>query len=106
MKQSVNWYTFRDAVFAHDRLSQFGMDGWRAIFDYIEEYEQDTGEEQEMDIIALCCELTRYENLAEFNEAMGENCETMQDVNDMTMLILINDGDFDDIEQPFIVLNY
>ena len=105
MKQTVNWYTFRDAAVRHARLNQFGSDGWRAIFDYIEGYERDTGEEQEMDIIGLCCDMTRYESLAEFNQEMGEECETMQDVSDLTTLILIN-GDYDDTEEPFIVANY
>ena len=105
MKTTVNWYTFRDAVVRHDRLDQFGSDGWRAIFDYIEEYEQESGQEQEMDIIALCCDFTRYESLADFNAEMGEECETMQDVSDLTTLILIN-GDYDDTDEPFIVANY
>jgi hypothetical protein len=105
MKTTVTWYTFRDAVVRHDRLEQFGSDGWRALFDYIEDYERDTGEEQELDIIALCCDFTRYESLAEFNQEQGEECETMQDVSDLTLLVLI-DGDDDDIAAPFIVANY
>jgi hypothetical protein len=55
--------------------------------------------------VALCCDFARYESLAEFNQEQGEECETMQDVSDLTLLILI-DGDYDDTNKPFIVANY
>jgi hypothetical protein len=39
-----------------DRYDQFGYDGLRVLFDFLEQFEQDTGEEIELDVIALCCE--------------------------------------------------
>jgi NAD(P)-dependent dehydrogenase (short-subunit alcohol dehydrogenase family) len=39
-----------------DRKDQFSYEGLELIFDYIEEYEQETGEQIELDVIALCCE--------------------------------------------------
>jgi hypothetical protein len=39
-----------------DRFDQFGYDGLRVLFDFMEQYEEDTGEEIELDVIALCCE--------------------------------------------------
>ena len=56
MKQSVNFSAFVDAFQAYDRYDQFGYDALRILFDYLEEYEQDTGEELELDVIALCCD--------------------------------------------------
>lgn len=105
MKTTVTKSMFIDTVRAYGRLDNFGYDGWCAIFDYIEDYERDTGEEQGMDIVALCCDLTRYESISEFNKEMSEECETMQDVSDLTTLILIN-GDYEDTEESFIVVNY
>ena len=56
MKQSVNFSAFVDAFHAFDRYENFGYDGLRIIFDYLEEYEEDTGEELELDVIAICCD--------------------------------------------------
>lgn len=56
MKQSVNFSTFIDAFYAHDRYDQFGYDALRIIFDYLEEYEEAFGQEIELDVIAICCD--------------------------------------------------
>lgn len=56
MKQSITFSQFVDAFHAHNRYDSFGYAGLRVIFDYLESYEQDTGEEIELDVIAICCE--------------------------------------------------
>ena len=56
MKQSINFSAFCDSFRAHDRYDSFGYHGLRVIFDYLESYEQDTGEEIELDVIAICCD--------------------------------------------------
>ena len=56
MKQSINLSQFVDAFHAYGRYDSFGYDGLRIIFDYLESYEQDTGEEIELDVIAICCD--------------------------------------------------
>lgn len=59
MKNSVNFYTFCDS-FSESRRDSFSYNGKKALFDYLEQYEEDTGEEIELDIIALCCEYSEY----------------------------------------------
>ena len=56
MKQSITFGQFVDAFHAHDRYDSFGYNGLRIIFDYLEDYEDHTGEEVELDVIAICCE--------------------------------------------------
>lgn len=56
MKQTVYLSDFRSAFHAHDRQNQFSYEGLGILFDYLEQYEQDVGEELELDVIALCCE--------------------------------------------------
>lgn len=58
MKQSITFSQFVDAFRAHDRYDSFGYDGLRIIFDYLEQLEQDIGEEIELDVIAICCDYT------------------------------------------------
>jgi hypothetical protein len=56
MKTTVNFSGFCDAFNRMGRKDQFTYSGLRVLFDYFEQYEEDTGEEVEMDVIAICCE--------------------------------------------------
>lgn len=56
MIQTISVYDFRDAFKRCGRGDQFSYEGLELIFDYIEEYEDSTGEQVELDVVALCCE--------------------------------------------------
>ncbi len=56
MKTTVNQSEFIDAFHRYDRYDQFGYDALVSLFDYMEQLEEDTGEEMELDVIALCCD--------------------------------------------------
>ena len=56
MKTTLNRSQFMDSFTAMDRYDQFAYDGLTVLFDYLESYEDDTGEEIELDVIALCCD--------------------------------------------------
>jgi hypothetical protein len=58
MKQSVNFNDFVNAFHAHDRYDQFGYSALQIIFDYLEQYEDETGQEIEIDVLAICCDYT------------------------------------------------
>ena len=56
MKTTVSRYDFERAFIDADRKNTFTYDGLHLLFDYLEEYEESTGSEIELDVIALCCE--------------------------------------------------
>ena len=56
MKQSINFSAFVDAFHAHNRYDSYGYEALKVIFEYLEEYEDSTGEEIELDVIAICCD--------------------------------------------------
>lgn len=56
MYQSINFSSFVDAFRSHDRQDQFTYGAKRALFDYLEDLEEQTGQPVELDVIALCCE--------------------------------------------------
>jgi hypothetical protein len=56
MKTTVSRYDFERAFVDADRKDQFSYEGLAVLFDYFEDYEEQTGEEIELDVIALCCE--------------------------------------------------
>ena len=56
MKTTVQSHDFIDAFRRYDRYDQFGYAALHSLFNYLEQYEEDTGEEIELDVIALCCD--------------------------------------------------
>ena len=55
MKKTINLYQFRDA-FMDIRPDNFSYDGLELLFNWFEEYEDGTGEDMELDVIAICGE--------------------------------------------------
>ena len=55
MKTTVYFSEFCD-YFQKIRPDNFSREGLEQLFDYFESYERDTGEEIELDVIAICCE--------------------------------------------------
>lgn len=58
MKQTINSYSFIQAFKDAGRETQFSYGALNALFDYFEQYEQDTGEQLELDVVSICCEYT------------------------------------------------
>jgi hypothetical protein len=56
MKTTVSRYDFERAFVAAGRKDQFTYKGLRLLFEYFEEYEESTGEEVELDVVAICCD--------------------------------------------------
>lgn len=55
MKQTIGFSEFQDA-FTNLRPQNFSLQELGVLWDYLEQYEQDCGEEIELDVIALCCD--------------------------------------------------
>ena len=94
MKQVINFSNFVDAFRDMSRENQFTYEGKHALFDYLEEFEEDTGEEIELDVIGLCCEYAEYENIKEYQEAYSDECETLEDIEEHTTVIKVDDDAF------------
>jgi len=93
MKQSVNEWDFIDAFKQAGREDNFSYEGLKALFEYLEEYEDSTGEELELDVVAICCDFTEYEDLKELQDNYSD-IEDMDDLQDHTTVIMINDENF------------
>ena len=72
-----------------DSLHQFGYEGWELLIEYMEELEEMQEEEIEFDVIAICCDFTRYENLKEFQDSYGEEYETIEDIEEDAQVLYI-----------------
>jgi hypothetical protein len=56
MFQRITLSDFIDAFRAHGRESQFSYEAKKALFEYLEQLEEETGEPVELDVVGLCCE--------------------------------------------------
>lgn len=93
MIQQINESDFHDA-FNKIRPDNFSYEGLSALFDYLEQYEDDTGEQIELDVIAICCDYSEYENLKEFQGDYSEDYETIDDIENETTVIRVDDDKF------------
>ena len=87
MKQSVSITNFIDA-FRFVRPSNFTYEGLECLYKYLIDYEQDTGEEIELDVIALCCDFSEYKDLEEYKKSYS-SINSVKDIQDATTFIPI-----------------
>jgi len=95
MKQTISFLQFQEAFYNMYKQNQFSYKGKKALFEYLEEYEDNTDEQIELDIIALCCDYVEYDNLEEFHlEYDAEDFPDIEAIEYNTMLIPIDDEAF------------
>ena len=87
MKQSINEYDFRNA-FIQLRPDNFTYEGLTALYNHLEDLEQDTGQEIELDVIALCGDFSEYENLEEYKKNYS-SINSIEDIQSATTYISI-----------------
>lgn len=56
MRQTVTLHSFRRAFELAGQSNHFSHEGLEVLFNLIEAFEEDTGEDIELDVVGLCCE--------------------------------------------------
>ena len=90
MHQSINEYQFRDAFHNMDRGDQFSYEGLGLLFNWLEQYEVDTGEPVDLDVIALCCDFSEDSEAiirGSYKHMMEEGDDIEEFLNDNTMIV-------------------
>ncbi len=73
------------------RKDQFSYDGMQALFNYLEEYEESTGDKVEYDPIALCCEYREYDSFADFQKEYPD-IKDFEELADHTQVIEVDNA--------------
>ena len=95
MKDTITQFSFCDWFLkSAERKNQFSYHGLLALFAWYEQYEEDTGEEIELDPIGFCCEYSEYENIKEFQADYGEEYKTIKDIENETQVIPVGKKGF------------
>lgn len=90
MYSNVNFSMFCDS-FSDTYKNNFSWEGKRALYDYITAIEEDTGEDIELDTVALCCEYSEYDSLEDAQEACA-NPWTLEELEERTTVIQCDNG--------------
>jgi hypothetical protein len=88
MKDTITAYQFSDAMIEQG----FSYEGTKALFEYFEQYEQDTGEQMEFDPVAIRCDFDEYESLEDVKQNY-QDIETLEDLQNHTTVIEIPNSD-------------
>jgi len=107
MKTTVSLYDFRDA-FQRIRPTNFTYEGLEALFDYLEQYEQDCGQELELDVISICCDFSEdtWINIAEYYSINLEGCDNDEERMEKVKEYLEDEGAFvGEVEGGFVYRN-
>ena len=69
----------------------FSYEGLKALYEYFEQYEEDEGEEIDLDVVAIACDWTEYKDIEEIKE--NYSCiENMDDLYNYTSVIEVDNG--------------
>ena len=93
--QRVNEHQFIDAFKTWDTYkNNFSYEGLKSLYDYLENYEEETGQKVKFDPVALCCEYSEYDNLQSVIENYNStHIQTIDDLNYNTSVIEIKGTD-------------
>jgi hypothetical protein len=97
MKTTVDFSDFREAFRSYGRADSYTREGLEMLFNHFEELESDTGQEIELDVIAICCDYdeNHWEDVASNYSIDLSDCEDEDDkteavreyLSDNTMLV-------------------
>lgn len=91
MIDTVNFSRFVDS-FSDTYKNNFSYEGKRALFDYLESLEEDTGEQIELDPVALCCDYQEFENFKEVQDQYSD-IKDLEDLENHTTVIKVEGTD-------------
>lgn len=102
--QTLTKSAFIDAFKQSSRKDQFSYEALGAIFDYLEEYSDSTGENVEFDIVGICCDWSEmsWQEIAQSYDVDLSQCtdddERIGEVGDFlnrnTQYCELSDGSF------------
>ena len=91
MYANIEFYQFNDWFEKH-RPDNFSSEGRFALFNYLEELENETGDKIKFDPIAFCCEYSEYDNFKEVQENY-DGIKNLEDLKNNTTVIEIENSE-------------
>lgn len=87
MKTTITLSDFRYNFYRSERKEQFSYDALGAIFEHLEEMDC----ELELDIIAICCDFTEYEDINEVKKEY-DFIDDLEELKEHTLVLELEKG--------------
>ena len=72
MKKTLDTWQVADAL-KQDECADWSYEGAKALAEYLDQYEEDMGEEMELDVVAIRCEFSEYASAMEAAEDYADH---------------------------------
>ena len=92
MKKMKKLITEADFIQEFNRENTFSRKGLLALYDYFCDFEEATGEDVELDVIAICCEFSEYEDIEEFNDNYNTDYEDYEEIDETIVIPVYGDS--------------
>ncbi len=100
MKKTVSEISFIEEFKLCGREEQFTRSGLSCLYEYLNSFEEDTGEEIEFDVVAICCDFCEYGSEQELLESFSGDYSSIEEYEqDGNLVIRVPGG-------GFIISNY
>ena len=90
-----NAYQLEQLFREYEREDHFSHEGFKALYDYLEEFSECTEEDFKIDVIALCCDFTEYESWEEiyndYSYSYNNKSKTFEELEE--------EGELDDFKE-------
>ena len=93
MYRTINEYAFERAFKEMDR-DYYSYDGYQALYEFLDEICSSDDKGYELDVIGICCDFTEYKNLKEFQDEYGDEYKSLEDIENNTTLLRLDNGGF------------
>ena len=87
MIKTISKYEFTECLL-NDDYANWSYSGASALFEYLTELEEDTGEQIKFDRVAIRCDFSEYNNLEDIL-SLYDGIDTLEDLQDNTTVIEI-----------------
>ena len=91
----LDWNTYKDC---------FSYEGLKSLFEHFEDVIEDTGEQIELDVVAMCGEYEEFENLDGFHARYGKTFFSRNDDNVLQPLDITHIRTIDDLREITTVI--
>lgn len=84
---------FRDAFRGSNNYKDnFTYEGLGALYDYLDQLSEESGQDIELDPCAIACEYAEYASLEDFQADYGEDYQSIEDIERETTVIQFEGG--------------
>jgi hypothetical protein len=101
MIKTVSKYEFTKDLLCDD-YANWSYSGASALFEYLTELEEDTGEQIEFDRVALRCDFSEYDNLEDIL-SQYDSIDTLEELEENTIVIEVKQTRLD---TGYIIQNF